>query len=206
MSEQVRLDDLNDEQLVLAAQNNDMRAADILLSRYRDFVGAKAKAYFLVGADKDDIFQEGMIGLYKAMRDFDDKRCPSFKAFAGVCVSRQIITAIKTANRQKHMPLNSYVSLDKNAYDDETGGGAYINVIREPYQNDPEEIVISRENMDSIEYSINKTLSKLELQVLVYYLRGMNYREISELINKDVKSVDNAIQRIKRKLEAILKN
>ncbi len=206
MSEQVRIDDLSDEQLVLAAQNNDMHAANVLLSRYRDFVGAKAKAYFLVGADKDDIFQEGMIGLYKAVRDFDIKRCPSFKAFAGVCVSRRIITAIKTANRQKHMPLNSYVSLDKSIYDDENSDGAYINVIQEPYQSDPEEIVINRENMDTIECTINKTLSKLELQVLVYYLKGMNYREISELINKDIKSVDNAVQRIKRKLEAILKN
>jgi RNA polymerase sporulation-specific sigma factor len=206
MTEQFKLDDLSDEQLVLAAQNNDMSAVNTLMKRYRDFVGAKVKAYFLVGADKDDLFQEGMIGLYKAVRDFKSDRCPTFKAFAGVCVSRQIITAIKTANRQKHMPLNSYVSLDKNVYEDDNGDGAFINVIHEQYQNDPEEIVINRESMDTIEYRINKTLSKLELQVLVYYLRGMNYREISDLINKDVKSVDNAIQRIKRKLEAILKD
>lgn len=206
MTEQADLNDLDDEQLVHAAQNNDIRAVNVLMKRYRDFVGAKVKTYFLVGADRDDIFQEGMIGLYKAVRDFDIEKCPSFRAFAGVCVSRRIISAIKSANRQKHMPLNSYVSLDKSVYDDDSSDGAYINVIQEPYSVNPESIVIDRENMDKIEYQISKTLSKLELQVLVYYLRGMNYREISELIKKDVKSVDNAIQRIKRKLEAILKN
>lgn len=206
MAEQADLNDLDDEQLVYAAQNNDTRATNALMKRYRDFVSAKVRTYFLVGADRDDIFQEGMIGLYKAVRDFDIKKCPSFKAFAGVCVSRRIITAIKSANRQKHIPLNSYVSLDKSVYDDDSSDGAYINVIQEPYSVNPESIVIDRENMDKIEYQISKTLSKLELQVLVYYLRGMNYREISELIKKDVKSVDNAIQRIKRKLEAILKN
>lgn len=206
MAEQADLNDLDDEQLVYAAQNNDTRATNVLMKRYRDFVSTKVRTYFLVGADRDDIFQEGMIGLYKAVRDFDIKKCPSFKAFAGVCVSRRIITAIKSANRQKHIPLNSYVSLDKSVYDDDSSDGAYINVIQEPYSVNPESIVIDRENMDKIEYQISKTLSKLELQVLVYYLRGMNYREISELIKKDVKSVDNAIQRIKRKLEAILKN
>ena len=204
MLEKVSFGDLNDEQLVLAAQNNDIDAVDVLLRRYRDFVGAKVKAYFLVGADKDDLFQEGMIGLFKAVRDFDPDKCDSFRAFAGVCVSRQIITAIKSANRQKHIPLNSYVSLDKSF--DDAGDNAYINVIHEPYSENPEAIVINRENMDKIECEINKTLSKLELQVLVYHLRGLNYREISELIKKDIKSVDNAIQRIKRKLEAILKN
>ncbi len=204
MLEKVSFCDLDDEQLVLAAQNNDINAVDVLLRRYRDFVGAKVKAYFLVGADKDDLFQEGMIGLFKAVRDFDPDRCDSFRAFAGVCVSRQIITAIKSANRQKHMPLNSYVSLDKSF--DDTGDNAYINVIHEPYSENPESIVINREKMDKIECEISKTLSKLELQVLVYHLRGLNYREISELIKKDIKSVDNAIQRIKRKLEAILKN
>lgn len=206
MTEQADLNDLDDEQLVYAAQNNDIRAVNVLMKRYRDFVSAKVKTYFLVGADRDDIFQEGMIGLYKAVRDFDIEKCTSFRAFAGVCVSRRIISAIKSANRQKHMPLNSYVSLDKSVYDDDSSDGAYINVIQEPYSVNPESIVIDRENMDKIEYQISKTLSKLELQVLVYYLRGMNYREISELIKKDVKSVDNAIQRIKRKLEAILKN
>ena len=197
--------DYSDEQLVRAAQKNDMRAVDMLLSRYKDFVGAKVKTYYLVGADKDDLFQEGMIGLFKAVRDFDSEKNPSFRAFAGVCVSRRIISAIKSANRQKHIPLNSYISLDKS-FGDDSNDSAYINVIQEPYSENPEAIVIDRENMDQIEYEISKTLSKLELQVLVYYLRGMNYREISELIKKDIKSVDNAIQRIKRKLEAILKN
>lgn len=205
MLENINLNDLDDEQLVLAAQNNDINAVDILLNRYKDFVSAKARAYFLIGADKDDLFQEGMIGLFKAVKDFDVKKCSAFKPFAGVCVSRQIISAIKTANRQKHMPLNSYVSLDKGFHDD-NGDNSYIDAFYEPYSENPEAIVINRENMDKIECEISKTLSKLELQVLVYYLRGLNYREISELIKKDVKSVDNAIQRIKRKLEAILKN
>lgn len=205
MLNNVNFIDCDDEQLVLAAQNNDINAIDILLNRYKDFVSAKAKAYFLIGADKDDLFQEGMIGLFKAVKDFDADKCPSFKAFAGVCVSRQIISAIKTANRQKHMPLNSYISLDKGFCDDD-GDNSYINTFYEHYSDNPEAIVIHRESMDKIECEISKTLSKLELQVLVYYLRGLNYREISELIKKDVKSVDNAIQRIKRKLEAILKN
>lgn len=196
---------MNDEQLVQAAQSNDMRAMNEIMMRYHDFVAKKIKAYFLVGADRDDIFQEGMIGLYKAVRDFDVQRSPSFMGFANICISRQIITAIKAANRQKHIPLNNYVPLEKSAYD-EGGEETYIEVISEQYPSDPEAIVIDKENRDTIECKISEALSKLELQVLIYYLRGNSYQEISELIKKDVKSVDNAIQRIKRKLEAILKN
>lgn len=204
MSAQTAFSQMNDEQLVHMAQQGNSSALDAIMSRYRDFVSAKVRAYYIVGADKDDLIQEGMIGLYKAVCDFDEKRSDFFKPFAGVCISRRIISAVKSANRRKHMPLNSYVSLDKNVYEDEDS--SYMEMVKEPYDSNPEAIIINREDMYDIENRINKALSKLELQVLVYYLRGLNYREISELIGKDVKSVDNAIQRIRRKLEAILKN
>ncbi|MCX7715672.1 MAG: RNA polymerase sporulation sigma factor SigH, partial [Clostridia bacterium] len=166
---------------------------------------AKVKAYFLVGADRDDLVQEGMIGLYKAVKDFNENKFSSFRTFAGVCVTRQIITAIKTATRQKHIPLNSYVSLNKKVFDFKTDK-TLLEMLPEHHVSDPEAIVIGRESLSGIEYRINKSLSKLELLVLSYYLENRSYQEISELINKDIKSVDNALQRVKKKVEMLLKD
>lgn len=197
------LENLSDEELVALAQAGDNIALEAILSRYKNLVYAKAKPYFLAGADEDDIIQEGFIGLYKAVKDFDGDKLPFFKVFAGVCVSRRIITAVKAATRQKHIPLNSYVSLDNSSY--ETGSEAKLpELVANKELQDPETILIDRENIDGIEYKINKALSKLELEVLVYYLRDMSYQEIAKVLGKDIKSVDNAVQRIRKKLENIL--
>lgn len=194
---------LSDEELVALAKTGDKPALEAILSRYKNLVYAKAKPYFLAGADKDDIIQEGFIGLYKAVKDFDSGKFPYFKVFAGVCVSRRIITAVKASTRQKHMPLNSYISLDSNTY--ESGSDASLTEIAAMKElQDPEAIMIDRENIDGIEYKINKALSKLELEVLIYYLKDMSYQEIAKVLGKDVKAVDNAIQRIRKKLEGIL--
>lgn len=196
-------ENLSDEELVALAQAGDNIALEAILSRYKNLVYAKAKPYFLAGADEDDIIQEGFIGLYKAVKDFDGDKLPFFKVFAGVCVSRRIITAVKAATRQKHIPLNSYVSLDNNSY--ESGSEAkFPELVANKELQDPETILIDRENIDGIEYKINKALSKLELEVLVYYLRDMSYQEIAKVLGKDIKSVDNAVQRIRKKLENIL--
>lgn len=193
---------LSDEELVKAAQSGDKSALEAILERYKNLVYAKAKPYFIVGADEDDIVQEGFIGLYNAVKDFDGEKLPYFSVFAGVCVSRKILTAVKAATRQKHIPLNSYISLDNGNAEGDSPMAAAITA---KGVSDPEAILIDRENVDGIEYKINKALSKLELEVLLYYLRDMSYQEIAEVLGKDVKAVDNAIQRIRKKLEGILK-
>ncbi len=194
----------SDEKVVLLAQKGDSRALDHIIARYRNLVYTKAKPYFLIGADKDDIIQEGMIGLYKAVKDFKNQKA-TFKAFAGICVSRQIISAVKSATRQKHMPLNSYISLNKNVYDSEEDA-TLLDIISEQYPQDPESILINRESLDGIEYKISQALSKFELEVLMYYLDGRSYQEISAYVHRDVKSVDNAVQRMKKKIEVILQS
>lgn len=193
---------LSDEELVKAAQSGDKSALETILERYKNLVYAKAKPYFIAGADEDDIVQEGFIGLYNAVKDFDGEKLPYFSVFAGVCVSRKILTAVKAATRQKHIPLNSYISLDNGNAEGDSPMAAAITA---KGVSDPEAILIDRENVDGIEYKINKALSKLELEVLLYYLRDMSYQEIAEVLGKDVKAVDNAIQRIRKKLEGILK-
>ncbi|MBR2734567.1 MAG: RNA polymerase sporulation sigma factor SigH, partial [Clostridia bacterium] len=160
-------------------------------------------SYFLVGADREDIVQEGMIGLYKAVRDFKGDKLSSFKAFAELCITRQMITAIKTATRQKHIPLNSYVSLDKPIYDDESDR-TLMDVLSGTQVTDPEELIVNREEVDDIELKMAELLSDLERKVLALYLDGRSYQEISEELNRHVKSIDNALQRVKRKLEKYL--
>ncbi len=198
------LEELTDEQLVVTAQRGDSDALEAIMSRYKKLVCAKSKPYFLAGADNDDIMQEGFIGLYKAVKDFRAERFPVFRAFASVCVTRRIITAVKAASRKKHQPLNSYVSLDKNTYDDESDT-KLSDVMALGELQDPEAILIDRENVDGMEYKINKTLSKLETQVLMCHLEGLSYSEIASRVGKDTKAVDNAIQRIKKKLESALR-
>ena len=192
-----------DEEIVVEAKNGNVRAQEYLINKYQNFVKVKAKSYFLIGADKEDIYQEGMIGLYKAIRDFKPDKLASFKAFAELCVTRQIITAIKTATRQKHIPLNTYVSLNKPVYDEESDR-TLLDVLSEAKVSDPEELMISREELSHIENEIGEVLSDLEMEVLASYLDGKSYQEIACDLNRHAKSIDNALQRVKRKLEKSL--
>ena len=193
-------DELSDEELVEQVHLGNTNALDYLITKYRLFVKVKARSYFLIGADKEDIIQEGMIGLYKAIRDFKGDKLASFRAFAELCITRQIITAIKTATRQKHIPLNSYVSLDKPMYDEDSER-TLMDVITSPLSDNPEHLMINREEYSRLEGQMSEVLSELEQRVLVLYLEGRSYNEISSLLNRSTKSIDNALQRIKRKLE-----
>jgi RNA polymerase sporulation-specific sigma factor len=192
--------ELVDEELVDHAKGGDDRAAEFLIGKYRNFVRVKAKAYFLIGADREDIIQEGMIGLYKAIRDFRRDKLSSFRAFAELCITRQIITAIKTATRQKHIPLNSYISLNKPIYDEDSDR-TLLDVISSIKVSDPEELVINQEASATMRERIRKNLSELECRVLTAYLEGKSYQEMANELNRHVKSIDNALQRVKRKLE-----
>ena len=192
---------LSDEEVAALAQKGNVEAANHIIARYRNDVYRKANTYFLAGAETDDIAQEGMIGLYSAVKDYRPECGSSFRHFAHLCVTRQMITAVRTAARKKHMPLNSYISLDN-----ESGTENDSSPFLEDEEQNPENIVISRESYSSIERRINSLLSKLELQVLMYYTEGMSYDEIAELTGKKRKSVDNALQRIKKKLTDSLDN
>jgi RNA polymerase sporulation-specific sigma factor len=194
-----------DEEVIVEAKKGDVRAQEYLIGKYENFVKSKAKSYFLIGADKEDIYQEGMIGLYKAIRDFKSDKLSSFKAFAELCVTRQIITAIKTATRQKHIPLNTYVSLNKPIYDEESDR-TLLDVLSEAKVADPEELIISREELNHIQNEIGEVLSSLEMEVLMSYLDGKSYQEIACDLDRHAKSIDNALQRVKRKLEKCLIN
>lgn len=192
---------MEDEEIIIAAKSGNDKALEYLINKYKNFVRAKAKAYFLVGADKEDIIQEGMIGLYKAIRDFKGDKLSSFKSFAELCITRQIITAVKTATRQKHIPLNSYISLNKPIYDDESNRTLMDIIYSNEIAPNPEEMIISREEIAGIEGKLNEILSNLEWEVLSLYLEGKSYNEIAIELDRHVKSIDNALQRVKRKLE-----
>lgn len=201
MSEKMEL--MMDEEIVESAKEGDTEAQEYLITKYKNFVRAKARSYFLIGADREDIIQEGMIGLFKAIRDFKADKLSSFRAFAELCITRQIITAIKTATRQKHIPLNSYISLNKPIYDEESDR-TLLDVLSSTQISDPEELIISREELGSIEDKIGEILSDLEWKVLMAYLQGKSYQEMAEELQRHVKSIDNALQRVKRKLERYL--
>lgn len=198
-----RFEGMTDEDIALLARDGDDGAQEFLLNKYKNFVRSKARSYFLIGADHEDIVQEGMIGLFKAMRDFRPDKLSSFRAFAELCVTRQIITAIKTATRQKHIPLNSYVSLNRPIYDEESDR-TLMDVLSEVQMAGPEELLISREDYSSVENRISEVLSDLEMEVLNSYLEGKSYQEIARDLHRHVKSIDNALQRVKRKLEKSL--
>ena len=191
---------MTDEEAALLGQRGDAGAMQHLLSKYKNFVRSRAHSYFLVGADHEDIVQEGMIGLFKAVRDFREERGVTFRAFAELCVTRQIITAIKAATRQKHIPLNFYVSLNKPLYEEESER-TLMDVLDEGRGADPEELMISREEFARIRRRIDEALSPLERRVLEAYLDGKSYQEIAEMVGRHVKSIDNALQRVKKKLE-----
>lgn len=202
-TDNLEFQDKSDEDVVLEAKNGNNRAQEYIIAKYENFVKSKSKSYFLIGADKEDIYQEGMIGLYKAIRDFKADKFNSFKAFAELCVTRQIITAIKTATRQKHIPLNTYVSLNKPIYEEESER-TLLDVIAGLKITDPEELFISAEQMEHIQGEISKVLSDLEMEVLTSYLDGKSYQEIACDLDRHAKSIDNALQRVKKKLEKCL--
>ena len=189
-----------EESLILAlAKDGNTRAVEFLLNKYKNLVKSKSRTYFLIGAEKSDIIQEGMIGLYKAIKDYNPQSGSSFRTFADLCITRQIITAVKTATRLKHMPLNSYISLNKNSNDE--NDDSPIESIREVFHPDPEEIMINKERLTMLETKLKESLSKYEIAVLNCYISGKSYTEIASELKRSEKSIDNALQRIKKKLE-----
>ena len=195
-----KFDEMTDEQVILEVQKGDKQALTYLMNKYKELVNVKVSKYFKVGAEKDDIVQEGLIGLFKAIKTFNKEKNNSFKSFANMCIERQLITAIKSSTRQKHMPLNSYLSLNASAYDNEEENGMeLINTLDSKTAEDPLETVMKKEYYEQIESSIEKTLSSFEKQVLDGYIKGYSYVTIAKQLDSPVKSVDNAIQRIRKK-------
>lgn len=198
-----KYESFSDEYVIDLIHNGDEQAQEYIINKYKNLVKIKARSYFIMGADKEDIIQEGMIGLYKAIRDFKRDRLASFPAFAELCVNRQVITAIKASTRQKHMPLNSYLSLNRTV-GDEGAEATYIELLSDSRYLNPEEMFIGKEEKDYIEANIAAVLSKLEYNVLSMYLQGISYTEIAKITDRNEKSIDNALQRIKKKVEKIL--
>jgi RNA polymerase sporulation-specific sigma factor len=189
-----------DEDLVAAAQAGERLAMEFLLNKYKNFVCFKARGYYLIGGGREDIIQEGTIGLYKAVRDFRVDKLSSFRAFAELCITRQIITAIKTATRQKHIPLNQYVSLNKPIYDDDSVR-TLLEVMPSNKASALEDLVINQEASEDVKARIQENLSDLESQVLLSYLEGKSYQEMGRNLNRHTKSIDNALQRVKHKIK-----
>lgn len=200
----LKYEEMTDTELLRLSREKDRFAEEALLERYKNLVKVKARAYFIIGADKDDLLQEGTIGLFKAIRDYKEDNDTTFFSFADLCVTRQIMTAIKTANRQKHIPLNYSVSLNRSILDEEESS-TYMELLSDGNLTNPETLYIGNEERDNIEAKILKALSKMEKQVLIYHLRGFRYTEIAKVMNKDDKSIDNALQRIKKKVSNVLK-
>ena len=197
--------DCTDDDLAVRAQGGDRVAQQALIERYRRFARAKGRGYFLVGGDSDDIEQEALIGLYKAIRDYMPERQASFRAFAELCITRQIITAIKTATRQKHQPLNQYVSISgSRSTDDQQSDRVVEDLLDDSPSSDPADQVVSGERLDSLRGAMAEMLSGLEVDVLRLYVEGKSYQEIGDTLGRHVKSIDNALQRIKRKVDAHL--
>lgn len=194
-----KFDNISDEDLAILAQGGDHAAEEALINRYRDFVRSRAHLYFIAGADSEDVMQEGMIGLFKAVKGYRGGNNASFKTFASLCVNRQIITAIKTASRIKHFPLNSSISLDVPAGEREDG--ETIENILVSQSDSPEELMLVRDIIERIIINTPQFLSKFEQKVWSAYLSGKNYNIIADELGKSPKSIDNAIQRIKRKVE-----
>lgn len=191
---------LEDEEIVQLGRKGDKDAMDYLIHKYKNLVRSKARAYFLIGADREDMVQEGMIGLYKAIRDYQKDKSMAFKTFAELCVTRQMITAVKNATRQKHIPLNSYISLNRKSFDEDSDK-TFIELISEESSSDPEQLLIKKEEFYGIENKMGEILSSFEWEVLSLYLNGKSYVEIARQVKKPIKSIDNALQRVKRKVE-----
>lgn len=195
--------ELTDEEIALCAKHGSMTAAEHLLGKYRGLVEGKARSYFLVGADHEDIVQEGMIGLYKAIRDFRTDKQSRFRAFAELCVTRQIITAVKTATRQKHLPLNQYISLSRQIGMEDDSDGTLIDILPDSCVVNPEKVAVDSHIQECLS-SAQGEMSWLESKVLRYYMQGLSYREMASLLACRTKSVDNALQRAKRKISSKL--
>ncbi|MFZ4508240.1 MAG: RNA polymerase sporulation sigma factor SigH [Fimbriimonas sp.] len=196
---------MQDEEVVNLAKSGHLGATEFLISRYRPLVENKAKAYFVVGADREDVIQEGMIGLYKAIRDFRNDRLSKFRPFAELCVTRQIITAVKTATRQKHVPLNGYVSLHRSLTG-EAQDGSLLDVLPDETSESPEQSVFEDKLPPNLEELVKHVLSDLERKVLRCYLDGLSYREMSGSLDCHTKSIDNALQRVKRKISHLMRD
>lgn len=190
---------LTDEQIINEIKNGDEQALTFLLEKYKDLVHSKVGKYFIIGAEREDIVQEGMIGLYKAIKNYDDCKQNTFKTFANICVERQLITAIKSSNRQKHKPLNTYLSLNTSAYDNDNEGTELIETFEVDTIEDPLETIMKKEYFEEIQNTMHKSLSKFENQVLERYIQGESYEIIAKRLDTPVKSIDNAIQRIRKK-------
>lgn len=195
-----RYSNLEDEEIVELGRKGDKDATEYLIHKYKNLVKSKARAYFLIGADREDVVQEGMIGLYKAIRDYQKDKAIAFKTFAELCVTRQMITAVKNATRQKHIPLNSYISLNRKIYDEDSDR-ACIELTSEEVRSNPELLIINKEEFSGIENKMGEILSSFEWEVLSLYLNGKSYTEIAKQLNKPIKSIDNALQRVKKKVE-----
>ncbi len=195
----------SDEELLIRLRDGEGGITDYIMDKYKNLVKSKAKSMYILGADNDDLIQEGMIGLFKAVRDYDSGRDASFSTFADLCVSRQMYTAVQASRRQKHIPLNTYISLYGTAGTDHDGEEEeLVNVLAARSLQSPEEVVIDKENVDRLEKTIEKELSGFEKQVLDLYMTGMGYQQIAKVLGKDDKSTDNALQRIKTKLKKVI--
>ncbi len=190
---------LTDEEIVSLAQRGDRMASEYITTKYMPYVRNKSRAYFLVGGEVEDIMQEGLIGLYEAVKDYSADKQAAFKTFMDICVTRQIMTALKAASRQKHIPLNTYISLNKPMYQEETDK-SYIEILVTAKQEDPEALLIDEEKTSEINIEIKRSLSDFEYQVLRLYLQGVSYVHIAKVLEKEEKAIDNAIQRIRKKL------
>lgn len=195
---------LSEEECLALVRQKDDEALDYLMRQYKPLVDKKSHSYFLIGGSKEDLIQEGMIGLFKAIRDYDASKNVAFYPFADLCITRQMITAVKTANRQKHLPLNTYVSLNKPAFNNETEKEEYIDYLPTKRVNNPEELMIDREAVYHIKQALTEKLSDLERKVLQLHIEGLSYVEVAKVLERPVKSIDNALQRIKKKVEQIL--
>lgn len=195
----------SDETLIDIYRVGNEAAIEVLFERYKNLVKKKAKAMYLAGGDSDDLIQEGMIGLYKAVRDFDESREASFKTFASMCINRQLITAVAASNRKKNMPLNTYVSFDLPAYTDEDNEMLLVDVLKPETEQNPEKLLIDREYTEDFKEKLFESLSNFEKQVLKLYIEDKDYREIAHIMNKTPKSIDNALQRIRSKAFALEK-
>ncbi len=191
-------EDMSDEKLIQKAKNGDNHALEYLIDKYKELVNMKVSKYFIVGAEKEDIVQEGLIGLFKAVKSYKEDKQNSFKSFANMCIERQLITAIKSSNRQKHMPLNGYLSLNSTAYE-EDDDKPLLDKFQGNEVEDPLDTITRQEYYQYVEETIHKNLSTFEKQVLTYYIQGKSYVQIAEKLDAPVKSVDNAIQRIRKK-------
>ena len=190
---------LTDEEIISEIKQGNEQALTFLLEKYKDLVNSKVGKYFIIGAEKEDIIQEGMIGLYKAIRNFDNCKQNTFKTFANICVERQLITAIKSSNRQKHKPLNTYLSLNTSAYDNDEDGTELMDTFNSDTIEDPLETIMKKEYFEEIQNTMHESLSKFENQVLEKYIQGDSYEVIAKKLDTPVKSIDNAIQRIRKK-------